>query len=231
MRPAAGRLANEREQAAAGRRRAARSGRCRDRASVEDLSLDHGEFVTVRSSARACRAGLENALDVGGTTFGAVAGLPRERGHLVEEEGVPLGRLDDPGPRRRVELHAVEQPVDELGGVGVVERLEQQGRRIQLPARPPGSDIEQLGPGDAEQEDGSAARPVAYVLDEIEQRRLRPVQVVEDEHERARSSANRSSNARVASCVSAGDEPIASPGSTPSCKSTSTSGQYVMPSP
>ena len=45
------------------------------------------------------------------------------------------------------------------------------------------------------------------------------------------SSARPSSSARVASCVSAGDERIASEGAIPSCVKISTRGQYVMPSP
>ena len=46
-----------------------------------------------------------------------------------------------------------------------------------------------------------------------------------------RSRARSSRSARVASCVSAGEDRIASDGSISSCTSISTSGQYVIPSP
>ena len=76
---------------------------------------------------------------------------------------------------------------------------------LSLPAAPARPDVEELGSRDAEQEDRRGARPVDDVLDEVEHRRLRPVQVVDHEHERP-LAARPSRSARVASCVSAGED-------------------------
>ena len=61
------------------------------------------------------------------------------------------------------------------------ERLEQDRRRVQLAAAPTGPQLEQLRPGDAEQEDRCVARPVGDVLDQVEEDRLGPLDVVEDD--------------------------------------------------
>ena len=104
------------------------------------------------------------------------------------------------------------------------ERLEQDRRRVQLAAAPAGSQLEQLGPGDAEEEDRRVARPVGDVLDQVEEDRLRPLDVVEHEDLwPLRGPA--SISLRNASCVSAGELPITSPGSTPIASRISTSGQ------
>ena len=44
--------------------------------------------------------------------------------------------------------------------------------------------VEELRPREAEQEDRGVAAQVGYVLDEVEEVRLAPVDVVEDDHER-----------------------------------------------
>ena len=61
------------------------------------------------------------------------------------------------------------------------ERLEQERRRVQLAAAPAGSDVEQLGARDAEEEDRRVAREVGDVLDEVDEDRLGPLQVVDDD--------------------------------------------------
>ena len=55
---------------------------------------------------------------------------------------------------------------------------------LSLPPPQPGRSVEQLGPREADEQDRGVARPVGEVLDEIEERRLAPVDVVEDDHER-----------------------------------------------
>ena len=70
-------------------------------------------------------------------------------------------------------------------GVVFTERLEEDRRGVELaaaPARPP---LEQLGSREAQDHDRSATRQVGHVLDEIEERRLCPVEVVEHDHQRA----------------------------------------------
>ena len=54
-----------------------------------------------------------------------------------------------------------------------------------LPPPQAGRDVEQVGARHAQEQDRRAARPVGDVLDEVEERGLAPVDVVEHEHERA----------------------------------------------
>ena len=100
------------------------------------------------------------------------------------KSGLPSAASTDPfarsspseAPRRRRAARSVC-----VGG----ERLEQHGRRVQLaaaPARPP---VEQLGPRHAEQQDRRVARQVGDVLDQVEERRLPPVEVVEHDRRAA----------------------------------------------
>ena len=106
--------------------------------------------------------------------------LARHREHLVDEERVPLRGRDDPLPRLvvdRVRRERVDQPVAILDA----ERLEQERRRVELATAPSGLCVEKLGPSDAEEEDRRAAREVGDVLDELEERPLRPMHVVEDD--------------------------------------------------
>src|SRR5207247_10333120 len=65
------------------------------------------------------------------------------------------------------------------------ERLEQDRARVELASGPAGPLVEQLGPRKAEQEHRRVAAQVDDVLDQVEQRRLGPVDVLEDGDERA----------------------------------------------
>jgi len=62
------------------------------------------------------------------------------------------------------------------------------------------------------------------VLDQVEEGRLRPLQIVEDDDERPLAACC-SSNCRNLTCVSSGDVPTTSPGLAPSWNTISTSGQ------
>ena len=64
------------------------------------------------------------------------------------------------------------------------QRLEQHGRRVELAAAPRRASVEQLGSSHAEKQDRDSSRPVGEVLDEVEERRLSPVDVVEHHDER-----------------------------------------------
>ena len=71
--------------------------------------------------------------------------------------------------------------VDEPLAVVARQRLEQDRRGVQLAPAPAGTELEQLGARDAEQEDRGIARPVGDVLDQVEEDRLRPLDVVEED--------------------------------------------------
>ena len=110
--------------------------------------------------------------------------LEQEREHLLDEERVSARSLDDccrarssssPG-RRGCRGASRSRP-------RTAARAEPMSRSA-FPAAPLRPHLEQLGPGDADEEDRCVARPVGDVVDEVEKCRLAPVDVVEDEHER-----------------------------------------------
>ena len=75
---------------------------------------------------------------------------------------------------------------DELVRVVVAERLEHDERRARARRRPGRPHVEEVGARGAEDEDRRVARRRGHVLDQVEQRRVGPVEVVDDEHERPR---------------------------------------------
>src|SRR5262245_60298397 len=109
--------------------------------------------------------------------------VPDEGKHLLEEERIALRHLHDPLVKLGGHLPELrEQPLR----LARVERLEQNGGRVPLAATPRRPTLQQLRPRQAQQQDGRITREVGEVLDEIEQRLLGPVQVVEDADERLR---------------------------------------------
>ena len=113
---------------------------------------------------------------VGGRRL-ALTGLPDERDDLLEIEGVAVGGVDDPLPQR--ELDAAEG-VEELVGLRLVERLQDDGGGVGMPGAPASTSLEQIRASHAEHEDQGVAAEEGDVLDELEQRLLPPVEVVED---------------------------------------------------
>ena len=87
----------------------------------------------------------------------------------------------------------VEQPLR----VRLAERLEQERARVGETATPAGPLVEQLRTRQADDEHRHATRRPHDVLDEVEERRLRPVDVVQDEHERARAGEPLENRARA----------------------------------
>ena len=83
----------------------------------------------------------------------------------------------------------------------VGERLEADRGRVRLSSAPLRPRLEQLGAGDAHEENGRIADPVGDVVDEVEEGRLSPVDVVEDENERP-TSCERLDEGRTAQSVS-----------------------------
>ena len=67
----------------------------------------------------------------------------------------------------------------------VGERLERERGRVELAAAPAGPPLEELRPRRADHEQRDVGHPVDQLVDEVEQALVRPVQVLEDEHERA----------------------------------------------
>jgi len=175
-----------------------------------------------------------------------VAALAHQREHLLDEERIASRRVADARPEGVVELAAGEQRLDQHVGRERVERLEQRRRRVQLAAAPADPPVEQLRPRDAQEQDRRVTREIGDVLDQLEERRLAPMDVVEHDHERRRERdrlqqlakrprrlgrgrdhaiAPSSARSVPAATSSAASSPIAVSGSAPnSCSSTSTTG-------
>ena len=116
---------------------------------------------------------------VGGTATSPPLDSAQHREHLLDEERVAVGGSAIRAAASSSSL-ARDRLVDQLVRLLVGERLEQHGRRVELAAAPGRPAVEQLGPGHAEEQDRRVAREVGDVLDQVEERRLAPVDVVED---------------------------------------------------
>ena len=149
-----------------------------DRTALEHGALAGAEPVEARSEERLDR--------LGNPLLGQPA-LECEGEELLEEERVALGGLDDACPLVRFEDAAAE-PVDE--GLGLVGRecIELDAVDVSACAEEVGTRLPKLLAREADDEN----RPLALlreVVDELEERRLRPVDVVEDEREWPRTRA------------------------------------------
>ncbi len=131
-----------------------------------------------------------SAWSVSGTRSAPIArpALEEHADRLLDEERIPLGPLERlPGQRhgsfagRPGEL--VEQLLDELRALVLREGLEFDRGRAHATAAPAGTRVEELGSRQA-QDEHRRAHPVREVLDEIEERRFRPVDVLEEKDER-----------------------------------------------
>ena len=105
--------------------------------------------------------------------------LGEHRDELLRVERIPLRHLGHAAAEFRREHAAAVERVEELRRLPGRERLEPHVRA--LPLRPL---LEQLRPGDAEEQDRCVAAPAAHVLDEVEQHRLGPVDVLQDDEQR-----------------------------------------------
>ena len=109
------------------------------------------------------------------------AGLSDVRDELLEEERISLGRCDEPTAGLLVEDGIREQMLDERVRLRIGERLEDEA----LCGKDLGPVVAELVPGEAHEQDRRAAGRRRQLLDDVDERRLRPVQVVEREHERS----------------------------------------------
>src|SRR5207253_8415706 len=64
------------------------------------------------------------------------------------------------------------------------QRAEGNRARVPFAATPPGMTLVELGPRRTDEEDRHAARPVDEMLEELDQRRVGPVQILEHEDQR-----------------------------------------------
>ncbi len=154
-----------------------------DRAAVEDLALDrpalHDNADVAVERVDAC---LQERVDRRrDDDLAAAAVLAHHREHLLDEERVACGRGGNALTQVVVERAVAEQVLHEHDALVLAERLEQDRGRVQLAAAPARPLVEQLRARDAEEEDRCVAREVGDVLDEVDEDRLRPLQVVDDD--------------------------------------------------
>src|SRR3972149_5793823 len=102
---------------------------------------------------------------------------------LLDEERVALGRLAH-AMQERLRHRLAEEARDEVVAFIPGEWLEQDGRGVQLASTPRRPDLEQLGAGHADHEDGRFASPVDQLLDEVEEDPLAPVAVIQNDDQR-----------------------------------------------
>jgi hypothetical protein len=144
-----------------------------DRSAVEDLALDRSPLEH-RALARLelVEAGGEKRAQ-GGRNGDIAFGLACHRRHLGQEERVAAGGAGD--PPKQVVVEAVRQ---ELRCLFRRERLEPDGRR---PGR---AALDQLRPRHAEKEKRGIASEQRGRLDKVQEGLLRPLDVVEQHHQR-----------------------------------------------
>ena len=101
-------------------------------------------------------------------------GVERVATRPLEEHPLRLGRQE----------RAVEESVDEATGLLDRERRERDRRRVALASTPARLPLEELGSRRAEEEERHGNAPVEEVLDELEERTVGPVEILDDEHAR-----------------------------------------------
>src|SRR5262245_21829222 len=149
---------------------------------MEDATLDCAalENAALRG-VQLVESGRQQSLDRRRDLDFAVRRLAHERQHLLDEQRVALRALEDPGSEPVVDASELDQ---EQLGLELRKGLEQNARCVQLAAAPRRPDVEELRPGNAQKEQGRTSGEVSDMLDQVEERLLPPVDVVEDADER-----------------------------------------------
>ena len=129
-------------------------------------------------------AGRDHRLQRVGDPLRRGAALEQHPRRLLDEERVALRLLEQRLPLRRRELAVGEQRVEQLLALGRRERLELGRRGAEAAAAPARPDVEQLRPREAEDHQRRVLDALGEVLDQLEQRLLGPVDVLEDEDQR-----------------------------------------------
>src|SRR5512133_1015003 len=157
----------------------------RECARPEDLADDGGvlEQLLVRRVERV-EAGGDDPVDRLGKLEFLRPALARHANELLRVERVSAGPLEQRRLYLRWTDRALEQGVHETCRIVVGERGERQRDRIRLAAAPGRPSREQLRSRGGNEEDGDVGEPVGQLVDEVEEAVVRPVQVLEHEHER-----------------------------------------------
>ena len=155
-----------------------------DRGRLDDLARGRRQQVQARGEERLDRR-RDSDRDVDLAAERRL--LVEHRDDLLDVERVALGDLEDPRRGALRQRRAAEQVREQLPGLGLGQGLEEDRRRVRLAPAPCRPVVEQLGPSHDQQDEWRVARPLRHVLDELDERWLGPLQVVDDEHERPRA--------------------------------------------
>ena len=195
-------LANQLEQEGRDPHREVRARQIRDRADIEGLAHDRraaengalvrAEELEARSEQRVDPGRDGDVVEVAHGDPATVERLQlaivdEHRDQLLDEERVALGATRDVIPNLREALRLAEQLGDQAVAGGIVQWLEPHDRAgagacAVPPFREP---LEQLGAAGAEQDDRDRLGMAREVLDQLEQRCLGPVRIVEEHDEGA----------------------------------------------
>jgi len=104
---------------------------------------------------------------------------------LLDEQRVPAGGPGDPLPGRGGQGPGAGQSVQQRPRVVRPQRLQQHADGVGPAAGPGRALLQQLGPGDGDEQDRGLVAALAELLDQVEEGRLGPVEVVEHHNERA----------------------------------------------
>ena len=110
--------------------------------------------------------------------------VPEHLEHLHDEQRVAASHIGDPSAERSAQIAALEELVDQHPDLLRCQRLQMKDRRVRQVGRPSGSFLQQIAPGEAEDEDRGVPARAQEILEEIEERGFGPLQVVQDHDER-----------------------------------------------
>ena len=158
------------------------------RGELEQRPLVHRQPLDAHGEQRLDRRGHLHRVSVDGQLPGVAAPLDHVVVHqhaheLPHEQRVAVGGGRQPGNQlRRQMISAEEAGREQLGGrrVKTVERDDIRHPPPDLGQRR--SDVAQLRAGQANEQDRHLSDPLGEVLQEVEQQRLRPLDVVDDHH-------------------------------------------------
>lgn len=105
--------------------------------------------------------------------------IDQHRDHLLDEQRVALDRLDNPLGHVDRQGAGPEEVCYQQLGLLIRKWFERDSGGVHLAAPPARTSVQEVGPSHAEQQDRRSPRPVRDVLDEVQEHRLAPVNVIE----------------------------------------------------
>ena len=103
---------------------------------------------------------------------------------LLDEERVALRHLGDAFHCRPCELDSTEEVTDQAVGLDLRQGFQRNQRCVWLAGRPSRTNVEELRTRKADDQDRAPSDPVGEIFEQIEERRLAPLDVVEDDDQR-----------------------------------------------